>query len=351
MQPMPPPIWHRDLLPTLTWRRLARALPAALLYGLIAAESAHQPLPLGVGVALVVVAVAVLAFSALETWPRRLPRWSARWAVQLAGVFIAIPVGAALALARMPLPPFGQFFRVVFFLGVLLGPWIALATMVRARDALAQRQQLQFDLERERLERSAGEARARLLQAQVQPHFLFNTLANVQALVDLQSPQAGPVLAALVAYLRAAVPRLDDSVTTVSDERDLVRAYLALMQMRMPDRLTWRVAIDPAALALRCPPLTLQALVENAVRHGIDPSEEGGTIDVQVRVHDQRCAVRVSDTGIGLAGHGGSGGSGLASLRERLQLLFGAGAVSLVTRDALPHGCVVELDFPAQMTR
>jgi hypothetical protein len=344
-----PLFWQRDLLPALGWRRLARALPVALPYGLIAAASAHQPLLLGVLAACVIVPAACMAFSALETWPRRLPGWAPRWAVQLAGVFAAVPAGAALALHwTAPSAAHVQFFRILSFIGVLLGPWIALATMVRSRDALVLDQRQRFEHERAALERAAGEARARLLQAQVQPHFLFNTLANVQALVDMQSPQAAPLLAALVAYLRAAVPRLDASVTTFREEGELVRAYLELMQMRMPDRLRWRIDIEEAALELRCPPLALQALVENAVRHGIDPSEEGGAVDIEVQVRNGRCAVRVSDSGVGLNDHAAAhGGTGLASLRERLRLLFGADA-HLAAHSVTPHGCVVELDFPAQ---
>ena len=101
------------------------------------------------------------------------------------------------------------------FLGVLFAPWIALGAMVRQREAFARHQALAFELERSELERSALDARLRLLQAQVAPHFLFNTLANVQALVDAGSPQASGVLESLIAYLRAAVPRLHEPATTL----------------------------------------------------------------------------------------------------------------------------------------
>src|SRR5204863_7935464 len=154
-------------------------------------------------------------------------------------------------------------------------------------------QALAFDLERSELERQALDARLRLLQAQVAPHFLFNTLANVQALVDTGSPQASAVLKSLVAYLRAAVPRLDETATTLGQELQLVQAYLELMHMRMPDRLQFVLHVDEAARALRCPPMTLLTLVENAVRHGIDPSEQGGRIDIHVHQRGDRCVVRV----------------------------------------------------------
>jgi LytS/YehU family sensor histidine kinase len=176
---------------------------------------------------------------------------------------------------------------------------------------------------------------------------LFNTLANVQALVDTGSPQASKVLASLIAYLRAAVPRMHEAATTLGQELDLVRAYLELMQMRMPDRLNFALRIDPAAKNLNCPPMTLLTLVENSVRHGIDPSEEGGRIDVDVTLHNGRCLVRVSDTGVGLRSTSAGLGTGLSTLRERMQLTFGSEA-QLRLAEVEPHGVCAELDFPAR---
>jgi LytS/YehU family sensor histidine kinase len=233
------------------------------------------------------------------------------------------------------------------FVGVLFAPWMALGAMVRQRDALARHQALSFQLERSELERQALDARMRLLQAQVQPHFLFNTLANVRALVRAGSPQAPAVLDSLIAYLRAAVPRLDEPSTTLAQEIELVRAYLELMHMRMPDRLQFTLHADAAAAGLRCPPMTLLTLVENAVRHGIDPSEEGGRIEVSVTLREGRCFARVIDTGVGLR-HADDGlGTGLSTLRERLHLAFG-GDSQLRLSGLVPHGVCAEVEFPAQ---
>jgi LytS/YehU family sensor histidine kinase len=187
----------------------------------------------------------------------------------------------------------------------------------------------------------------RLLQAQVQPHFLFNTLANVRALVNAGSPRAPAVLDSLIDYLRAAVPRLNEPASTVAHEAQLVRAYLELMQMRLPDRLAFTLTIDPAALPLSCPPLTLLTLVENAVRHGIDPAEDGGRIDVVVQLREGRCCIGVCDSGVGLRDAGSSLGTGLSSLRERLALIFGAEA-QLRIAAIEPHGVRAEVEFPAQ---
>jgi LytS/YehU family sensor histidine kinase len=218
---------------------------------------------------------------------------------------------------------------------------------LRQQEAFARRQALAFELERSELERQALDARLHLLQAQVAPHFLFNTLANVQALVDSASPRASTVLRSLVAYLRAAVPLLHEPTTTFDREAQLVEAYLELMHMRMPDRLRFALRVDESARALRCPPATLLTLVENAVRHGIDPSEEGGAIEIEVRRRGHRCLVRVGDSGVGLRPTDGGLGTGLANLREGLRLMFGDDARLRVSAQE-PRGVVAELDLPAR---
>jgi LytS/YehU family sensor histidine kinase len=116
--------------------------------------------------------------------------------------------------------------------------------------------------------------------------------------------------------------------------------------MRMPDRLHYALNVEPSALDVRCPPTTLLTLVENAVRHGIDPSEEGGRIDVDITRRGERCVVRVTDTGAGLHQSANGLGTGLTTLRERLQLIFGDAAQLRLTRNA-PRGTVAEIDMPA----
>jgi LytS/YehU family sensor histidine kinase len=133
----------------------------------------------------------------------------------------------------------------------------------------------------------------------------------------------------------------------MGQELELVRAYLELMHMRMPDRMQFEIHADESALALRCPPMTLLTLVENAVRHGVDPSEEGGRIEVRVRVRDERCRAQVIDTGVGLQRAGDGLSTGLSTLRERLQLTFGGDAQLRLIRIE-PHGVRAEVDFPAQ---
>jgi signal transduction histidine kinase len=296
------------------------------------------------------------AFAVFEVWPRRLPRWLQRWALQVVAVGLFMPVTTVMIyLLSTPqgAPPFWETpgrldgWTHLTFAGLLLAPWTALAAIVRQKEAFARDQELAFALERSELERQALNARLHLLQAQVAPHFLFNTLANVQALVDAGSPHASAVLRSLTAYLRAAVPVLHERAATIERELQLVRPYLELMQMRMPDRLEYALNVDPAAMNVGCPPTMVLTLVENAVRHGIDPSEEGGRIDVDVKRLGERCVVRVTDTGAGLQPSDSGLGTGLTSLRERLQLIFGDAAQLRLTSGA-PRGVAVEIDLPAQ---
>jgi LytS/YehU family sensor histidine kinase len=228
-----------------------------------------------------------------------------------------------------------------------LGVTVTLSALVHRSESEARAQALRFELERKELERQALDARLSLLQAQVQPHFLFNTLANVQALVEVGSPRAAPVLKSLIAYLRAAVPKLQGGRTRLADELALVEAYLALMQMRMPDRLSYSVQAPAGAEELACPPLALLTLAENAVRHGIDPAEDGGRIDViaQLEPTSGSLVLEVADTGVGMKSHAPAG-TGLSNLRARLAALHGT-AASLVLHQNAPHGVRATITLPA----
>ncbi len=223
---------------------------------------------------------------------------------------------------------------------------LALGALYRERDAQANAQALQFALEKETLQRQAADAQLAVLQSQIEPHFLFNTLANVQALVESGSPRAAPVLGSLIAYLRAAMPKLHDGAPTLGQEESLVRAYLELMQMRMPDRLAYGIDVDAGLRGMRLAPLTLLTLVENAVRHGIDPSEAGGRIDVSAKrvAGGNDVVLSVQDTGPGVD-ETKVPGMGLANMRERLAATYGPGA-TLELHAVQPRGLRAEIILP-----
>jgi len=356
MSETPPSISAPVPGPWFGWRRLRVVGIAAFVASLPMSANWTAPYVLLLLRLVLVGLAALFVFGLFERWPRRLPAWFPRWGLQVAAVAAVMPVAAALSYAfttphdvhwwtvksRM------EGFSFIAFIGLLVGPWIAMSALYRQISGQARSQALAFELERSQYERNALDARLRLLQAQVEPHFLFNTLANVRELVDEGSPQASSVLGSLIAYLRAAVPRLHEPGGTVAQELDLVRAYLAVMHMRMPDRLQWSVDAEPGAMQVACPPTSVLTLVENAVRHGIDPAEEGGRIDVRATLRGNECRIQVIDTGVGLSGST-LDGTGLSNLRERLQLAFGDAA--RLTLDAVPpHGTNAALVLPAQVS-
>lgn len=340
----------------LGWRRVRYPLGAAALLGLLLMPGWEDHYWVLFSRVFFIALSATLVFGLFERWPARMPRRIARWVLQVVAVAIVIPLAAWVAYFATtqgdPVPFWHNSDRLMGFgfmtvMGLLLAPWMAVSALIGQINGAVQRQALAFELERSELERQALDARMRLLQAQVEPHFLFNTLANVRELVDSGSSQASTVLGSLIAYLRAAVPRLHDSATTLGQEFDLVRAYLEVMHMRIPDRLQYVLHVDNDALSLLCPPMTLLTLVENAVRHGIDPGEDGGRIEVRVTLRHGRCLAQVIDTGVGLRAERNSLGTGLATLRERLQLVFGDEA-RLRLSELAPHGVCAELEFPAR---
>jgi signal transduction histidine kinase len=339
-----------------TARRVAVALVIANGAGLALLHGWTSPLS-GLFLRTTVLGLAAAAaFALFEAWPRTLPRWLQRWVLQVVSIAVLMPLTTLLIYVLSTpadAPPFWKSparldgFVHLTFLAILVAPWTTLAAIVRQKEAIVRHQELAFALERSELERQALDARFHLLQAQVAPHFLFNTLANVQALVDAGSPHASPVLRSLTQYLRAAVPLLREPAATIERELQLVRPYLELMQMRIPDRLQYAMNVDPSTLQVPCPPTTLLTLVENAVRHGIDPSEEGGRIDIDITRTADRCVIRVSDTGVGIQPAGSGSGTGLSALGERLRLIFGDAAHLRLTSNAA-RGATAEIDLPAR---
>jgi signal transduction histidine kinase len=329
------------------------ALGLALTVALALNPIFVTPFPVLLGRTLFVALVLVLVFHGVGLWRQQ---WMPRWLAQTLAVALAAPLATALVYLMATSGNVSMFVgnpnRVSGFLWIAgcalgIGLVVALGALVRERDALARSQALQFEIERGRLERQTLDARLAVLTAQIEPHFLFNTLANVQALVDTGSPRAAPVLKSLIAYLRAAMPRLQEGhLSLLHDELELVHAYLDLMHLRMPDRLEVQIDVDPALHGVRFPPMALLTLVENAVRHGIDPSEQGGRIEVGGAVDGATRRVRlwVADTGVGLRSDY-SAGIGLENARERLRGLFGAEA-SLELLPHAPRGVRAELTLP-----
>ncbi|MBV9890249.1 MAG: histidine kinase, partial [Rhizobacter sp.] len=205
--------------------------------------------------------------------------------------------------------------------------------------------------ESEQLKRQVVEARMAAMQAQVEPHFLFNTLASIDHLIETDPPRASQMQRNLIALLRASMPSMRESnpaAQTLGRELAVIRPYLEILKVRMEDRLQASVEVPNGLLSAEFPPMMIQSLVENAIKHGLEPKADGGTLRVAAEIVDGRLAVTVADTGLGfgLADTAGTG-VGLANIRERLKLLYGDRA-SVVVADNEPSGTIVTLIVPYQ---
>jgi sensor histidine kinase YesM len=220
--------------------------------------------------------------------------------------------------------------RILTLTAVTVGVTAALVAMLLENLRAAERKALQVELEKKTLESEALAAQMRLMQAQVEPHFLFNTLANVQQLIEDNSPTASTMLSSLIAYLKAAVPQMRTDLTTLGQELAMVGHYLSIMQMRMGSRLRWSLSLPADLAKCKIPPLIVITLVENAVQHGIDPMEQGGDVSVVARTQDDMIEISVSDNGKGTFG-AVRDGFGLSNVRERLLTLWGARAALRIT--------------------
>jgi signal transduction histidine kinase len=203
----------------------------------------------------------------------------------------------------------------------------------------------------EQLKRQVVEARMAAMQAQVEPHFLFNTLASIDHLIETDPPRASTMQKNLIALLRASMPSMRESNPSqhnLGREMAVIRPYLEILKVRMEDRLQATINVPDGLLSAEFPPMMIQSLVENAIKHGLEPKAEGGTLTVSAEIVHGRLAVTVADTGLGFGRADTAGtGIGLANIRERLKLLYGDKA-SMVVADNLPSGTVVTLTVPYQ---
>jgi signal transduction histidine kinase len=196
------------------------------------------------------------------------------------------------------------------------------------------------------IERQAMQAQLQLLQAQIEPHMLFNTLANLQGLIAIDPPRAQHLLEQLILYLRAALDSSRAAHATLEQEFRLMAAYLELMSVRMGRRLAYGLSLPDGLRAAAIAPMLLQPLVENAIRHGLEPKIEGGRIDISAEQKDGRLLLTVTDTGMGLdapARHGS--GMALDNIRERLLALHGD-AARLELLPNTPCGAIAQLTLP-----
>jgi LytS/YehU family sensor histidine kinase len=243
-------------------------------------------------------------------------------------------------LAGLPAGVFTYGFAIGILIVML--PLVIVGTL-RNRQYAALTAQLQHEAERERLARELSESQLLLLRAQIEPHFLFNTLGAVQQLAQQGAPRAAELTANLITFLRASLAEMRSEHVTLEQEFALVEAYLEVMKARLGERLRFTFDLPEALAQVTMPGMLVLTLAENAIKHGIEPSLRGGTIAVSADLQDGAACIRVEDSGIGLSQAPGDG-MGLENVRRRLQLAYGD-AASVALRDAA-EGAIAEITIP-----
>jgi signal transduction histidine kinase len=270
---------------------------------------------------------------------------------RLTGVAVAVPAGAIIGVfaAAHLVDMQGQCGAAApwqaLLIGLIFGAAISALYYMNERMTLLEAELRARQLRELEIDKQRVETQLKMLQAQIEPHFLFNSLANVASLVDGEPALARALLDALICYLRASLARTRAEHGTLGEEMTLLAAYLDVLKIRFGARLDYRVDLPEALRQRPFPPMLLQPLVENAVRHGIEPKRAGGRIDIAAEERDGRLCLSVKDNGVGFGSAAGSG-LGLTNVRERLMTLFGA-AAELCLEEAAGGGVTARLQLPA----
>jgi signal transduction histidine kinase len=244
-----------------------------------------------------------------------------------------------------------KLFGATLLSGFTSGFFISLVFHTRFRDTRIVAALGRAETERVRLQKQAVEAELKLLQAQVEPHFLFNTLASIDHLIETDPPRASQMQKNLIALLRASMPTMRETRSNgaprdLAREMAVIRPYLEILKVRMEERLQVRIDVPDGLLSAEFPPMMIQSLVENAIKHGLEPKAEGGEIAIRCEIVHGKLNVVVADTGLGFGKAATAGtGVGLANIRERLQLLYG-GEASVAVSENKPSGTVVTIAVP-----
>jgi hypothetical protein len=267
---------------------------------------------------------------------------------------VAVPVGSVVGTTigyfLVPVLTGVEKQSVGLLPGSLVGSLIfgvAISYFFYSRVTIAEKEAAlqQSALDTAEAERRRAEAELKALQAQIEPHFLFNTLSNIAGLIDSDPATAKRMLTSFTGYLRGSLDRTRAGGGTVGEELEMVRRYLEIMAIRMGDRLRWVIDLPDDLAAAALPPLTLQPFVENALQHGLGPRPEGGEIRIVVRRDGHDLVIEVIDTGVGLD-TSAVPGVGIANVRARLAALHGARS-DVVLAPVVPHGVRATVRVPA----
>lgn len=275
------------------------------------------------------------------------PRW-AIWINIIIGQGLGVTIGTVIALFLVSDNPLELISTKVSVLinfiiaGFIFGGIGFYIMYSRSRIQFMRAELLLQEQQRLRHEKELVESELRALQAQIEPHFLFNTLANIQALIDSDTSKAKQMLQNFTDLLRSTLTRSRSEETVLNQEIHIVEKYLMIQQQRLGERLRYSIECPEELGRMAFPPLLIQPLVENAVIHGIEPCIDGGRVELRVREKDGEVMITVSDNGKGLGVSDSGTGLGMENTRSRLKAVFGEGAAMSVKQNT-PSGVVVEL--------
>jgi sensor histidine kinase YesM len=273
--------------------------------------------------------------------------------VKFIAIVIALIIGSIggsvlgfVAIGENPsrfISKYAYFIHIVLF-GVLFGSIISYFFFSRERIHSAETLIQEEKIKRLTSEKRAVETNLRLLQAQIEPHFLFNTLSNILSLLDTDLNKGKSMLMDLIHYLRTSLVKTRAEATTLGQEMEMIKAYLNIFKVRMEGRLRYHIDVPDNIKEIPFPPMMVQPLVENAIKHGIEPKIEGGEITIEARKNGDIIRVELADTGMGLY-EDGDRGFGLSNVRDRLQSLYGDRG-QLILEENRPSGLKAIIEVP-----
>jgi len=277
---------------------------------------------------------------------------SAKPFIQMAAIFIAMIIGSVLGTllgtvaAGIGTSIFFQKYSLfqMIILGIVFGSIISYFFISRETISVTKTQVQEERIKRLTSEKKAVESNLKLLQAQIEPHFLFNTLSNILSLLETDLEKGKYMLEDLIHYLRTSLSKTREETTTIGQEMEMIRAYMNIFKVRMGDRLRYQVDVPDSINDIPFPPMLIQPLVENSIKHGLEPKIEGGEVFIRGEENEEILRLEIVDTGVGFYEEGDPG-TGLSNIRERLQSIYGDKG-RLILEENRPCGLRAIIEVP-----
>ena len=275
-------------------------------------------------------------------------RLSVQLFVIIAGLITGSVIGALLGSVAVGMNPSTFFREYSFFqiilIGILFGSIISYFFISREKISASEVMIQEEKIKRLTSEKKVMESNLRLLQAQIEPHFLFNTLSNILSLIDTDTERGKSMLEDLIHYLRTSLSKTREKASTIGQEMEMIQAYLNIFRVRMGERLRYRIDIPDTLKNIPFPPMLVQPLVENAIKHGLEPRIKGGEISIRGEEKGDTLRLEIADIGLGFNGNSEMG-VGLSNIRERLQTLYGDKG-RLILEENRPSGLKAIIEVP-----